>query len=317
MSLLGEGFFLANNFWCRLRSKDHLINSIFFRSAYVSSAELSSYRTSDRLYFGAYRTPTILLWFIAALISVSCEIPSDAASSVQDLLAGNSIQPDSNLDQECVERFDSEIDYFPEKTALEYAGNFTVEYHRSYKLVTVIEPFPGSGPESYVLLQCGAPLPDLPDGLENSQLIRLPIDQIYLDSTTAIPSLVDLEALDPFHVAVSRHLGHVVPVGMAGKGKEVEMFAGQVDRPFQASLGIPDRIVVVEVPPEQLVGRTILRGDQVRFFTDGGRHRGSQCATHKTSTVHLKCVHQLLTSGNTGGGSGDLRTSTTIRRSGC
>ena len=56
----------------------------------------------------------------------------------------------------CVENFDPAADYFPEKTKLEFARNFSVDYHRSYKVVT-LRPADGGATEHYVLLQCGAP----------------------------------------------------------------------------------------------------------------------------------------------------------------
>ena len=49
----------------------------------------------------------------------------------------------ANLIRGCVDRFDAAADYFPDKASLEDASNFAVEYHRSYKVVTVREPYPG------------------------------------------------------------------------------------------------------------------------------------------------------------------------------
>ena len=67
--------------------------------------------------------------------------------------------PGSNLTTGCVESFDAAADYFPDKAAIEDAVNFTVEYRRSYKVVTVKEAYAGGPPERYVLVQCGAPAP--------------------------------------------------------------------------------------------------------------------------------------------------------------
>ena len=59
----------------------------------------------------------------------------------------------------CIGRFDPGTDYFPVRTQFDHATNVTLTYERSYRVLTVKQPFPGGAPESYVLLQCGAPKP--------------------------------------------------------------------------------------------------------------------------------------------------------------
>lgn len=105
-------------------------------------------------------------------------------------------QPVANLTASCLDEFHSGVDYFPEKSTLDFASNFSVEYHPSYKVVTVIKPRPGGAPESYVLLQCGAPMPDLASNLAGAPVIEVPVETMYVDSTTALPSFVDLGVLD-------------------------------------------------------------------------------------------------------------------------
>src|SRR5438477_7434156 len=68
----------------------------------------------------------------------------------------------------CVEKFDPATYYFPEKTTLEFAVNLSVDYRKSYKVVTVRRPSENGAPEQYVLLQCGAPRPELSGDLVNA-----------------------------------------------------------------------------------------------------------------------------------------------------
>src|SRR5260221_8329569 len=74
-----------------------------------------------------------------------------------------------NLTSACVERFDPATDYFPDKAVVEDAAHFSVEYRRSYKVVTVKESYPGGPAERYVLVQCGTPAPKLEGPLADTE----------------------------------------------------------------------------------------------------------------------------------------------------
>ena len=76
----------------------------------------------------------------------------------------------SRVSHGCIERFDAATDYFPDKVAIEDAATFTVEYRRSFKVVTVKEAYPGGPAERYVLVQCGAPPPMLSGDLATADL---------------------------------------------------------------------------------------------------------------------------------------------------
>src|SRR5664279_2409566 len=58
----------------------------------------------------------------------------------------------------CITDFDPAADYYPVKSQIDYATNFTVEYEKSYQVLTVLQPTQGGSPESYVLVKCGAPV---------------------------------------------------------------------------------------------------------------------------------------------------------------
>ena len=96
----------------------------------------------------------------------------------------------------CITAFDPQTDYFPVKAQFEHATNLTLTYERSYRVLTVTQPFPGGAPESYVLLQCGAPRPQLPPQLATAAVIETPVRSIYAASTTQLPMITDIGALD-------------------------------------------------------------------------------------------------------------------------
>ena len=99
----------------------------------------------------------------------------------------------------CVEHFDPEVDYFPDKVSPRYARQFRVEYHRHYKRVTVAEPWPGAAHGlEYLLVQCGTPWPENPGG---ATVIEVPASTVITTSTTELPHIVRLGLID-------RLLGH-------------------------------------------------------------------------------------------------------------
>lgn len=96
----------------------------------------------------------------------------------------------------CIDRFDPARDYFPVHSTVEYSRNFSLRYERSYQVLTVNQPYPGGPPQSYVLLRCGAPKPQLPPALADAQVIPVPVRTMYSASTTQLPSDVELGVLD-------------------------------------------------------------------------------------------------------------------------
>lgn len=102
----------------------------------------------------------------------------------------------SNVTRGCIERFDAAVDYFPEKAILEDAAMFRVEYHRSYKVLTVNGGQPADQRERHVLVQCGAPAPALTGDLAGADIIAVPIASLFAYSTTQLPLLTDLGRID-------------------------------------------------------------------------------------------------------------------------
>lgn len=92
----------------------------------------------------------------------------------------------------CITGFDPGTDYFPDKSTVLDATNFTLSYHRSYQVLTVKQPYPNGTPESYVLVRCGAPAPQLTGDLAHAQQISVPVTNLYSASTTQLGMLAEL-----------------------------------------------------------------------------------------------------------------------------
>ena len=130
--------------------------------------------------------------FVAALLAAGCGRSANA--------------PDASR-KACIESYDPTKDYFPDKTKLEFAHNFSVTYHASYKVVSVRRPADGGIEENYVLLQCGAPKPTLSGDLSTAPVITVPIQSMFSAAATHMPLLVDLDHVEVLSgVAETRYI---------------------------------------------------------------------------------------------------------------
>lgn len=130
--------------------------------------------------------------------------------------------PVANLTEGCVTDYDPDLDYFPEKVALEDATGWTIEYFNNYKLITVLNPWRDADVQfRYVLVQCGTPAP--PD-VGDAQVIEVPVKSIVTMSTTQLPHLKELDLLDRLvGVDTFKYINtpEVVKLIEAGKLKEI------------------------------------------------------------------------------------------------
>ena len=106
----------------------------------------------------------------------------------------------------CITTFDPAADYYPVKSQIDYATNFTVEYDKSYQVLTVVQPTQGGSQESYVLVKCGAPTPELTGALAGATVLTTPVTSLYSGSTTHLPNLVALNRLDVLTGVASKSL---------------------------------------------------------------------------------------------------------------
>lgn len=102
--------------------------------------------------------------------------------------------PITNLTESCAEAYAPNVDYFPEKAAVNTSEGFTIDYFNNYKVVTVKSPYPGAEvAATYVLVQCGTPAPT---GYEDAVTIEVPVSRFVAMSTTYLPHLPTLNAVD-------------------------------------------------------------------------------------------------------------------------
>lgn len=120
---------------------------------------------------------------LSACVLVSCNRPPTESTR-------------TSSDQHCIDAFDPQKDYFPDKAIVEYARNFMVDYRKSYKVVTVRHPTEGGPDERYVLLQCGAPRTVVGEDLAGAPVVVIPITSMFSASLTHLPLLVDLGHVD-------------------------------------------------------------------------------------------------------------------------
>lgn len=145
-------------------------------------------------------TSRLLLLFImaSALMMAACApiaAPTVVEPGVPENVSGIVAEaPAQNVKEGCISTFDPTIDYFPEKLTIEYSEGWTIEYFKHYKVITVLNPWRNAEEIfQYVLVQCGAPIPE---GYDNVQVVEVPIDSIITMSTTQLPHLVKLGRLD-------------------------------------------------------------------------------------------------------------------------
>ncbi|QXD23892.1 ABC transporter substrate-binding protein [Opitutia bacterium ISCC 51] len=80
-------------------------------------------------------------------------------------------------------------------SANQYAENFSLQYFSTHKLLTVTNPWRGSGDLSYqyALVPKGGEVPDLPDGV---QIIRTPTERIIITATVYLGPIRTLDLYD-------------------------------------------------------------------------------------------------------------------------
>ncbi|MEU2490157.1 ABC transporter substrate-binding protein [Streptomyces sp. NPDC007883] len=141
---------------------------------------------SVRSVMPGHRRAAAAAFLIAALTLTACGGEADQSADAKAQVAGEG----------CIKDFDPAKDYFPVKSTVKHAGNFTLRYEKSYQVLTVKEPFPKGKPESYVLVKCGAPKPELSGELASAQQVTVPVKSLYSASTTHLPLLTETGTLD-------------------------------------------------------------------------------------------------------------------------
>ncbi len=164
------------------------------------------------------------IWLLAGCAAPAAPT-APAAATAEPPTAVEPAQPAANLQSGCIDAFDAGVDYFPEKTSVERSQAFDIAYFSHYKVITVREPFPGAAGEvSYLLVQCGTPVPAGYDGVP---VIEVPVRNIVAMSTTYLPFLEDLSLLDRLAgVDAFTYINSEAVNDLAAAGKLAEVGSG-------------------------------------------------------------------------------------------
>ena len=135
---------------------------------------------------------SLCLFLISLFIVVGCNRMPTVEQPLSTTPAATS--PTATTEEACPTAYDPEQDYFLDKTSLDYATGFSVQYRNHYKVVTVTDPWQDANQSfQYVLVQCGTPAPT---GFSEAQVIEVPIKSVVALSTTHLPHLVMLNQLE-------------------------------------------------------------------------------------------------------------------------
>ncbi len=81
-------------------------------------------------------------------------------------------------------------DLFPDKISLDYATGFSVEYHGTYKVVRIHDPWGREGENrTYLLVQRGE---EVPSGYQNARIFHIPVKSVVTLSSVHLPNIVAL-----------------------------------------------------------------------------------------------------------------------------
>lgn len=180
--------------------------------------------------------------------NASPSAPAEASESSEAPAAA-----DANLTHGCVEDHAPGTDYFPEKATFDEASGVSVEYAGDHKIVEV-ETLAGDEPLRYVLVQCGAPEPELEGDLGDAVTVEVPVESVISLTTTNLP-----------HFAMLGDADRVVGVGTGAfvttqeildriEGGDVTDYAGpegEVD--VEAVLGAAPDLVIMDAFGEAIV----------------------------------------------------------------
>jgi iron complex transport system substrate-binding protein len=180
---------------------------------------------------------SVVLW-TAALGLAACRPAVTAPPNVQNATA-------------CVSNYNANTDYFPNKSSIVAANGFKLQYFSNYKLLSVPQAWAGDQPRTYVLLQCGTPLPSTGIPAE-AVVINVPVQRTVALSTTYLPYfekfalLSDLVAIENSDYVYSPAVKQAVGAGQiatVGGGAEIDIektLSLQPDVIFAYGSGSPD-----------------------------------------------------------------------------
>lgn len=152
--------------------------------------------------------------------------------------------PTTNLIDDCVESYDPDIDYFPDKIIVEEANDFEIRYAKNYKVLTVRTDLKheGMSPQVVVMVQCGTPAPALTGDLAGATMFEVPVTTFGLNRNDDLAAAVALGLADrlvthgfprafPDEVDARLRSGDVIVNGAAFGAQNMDFEAVAAKRP--------------------------------------------------------------------------------------
>ncbi len=203
----------------------------------------------------APRAALVLLALTGLMALAACDEadpaadPDPPADEPADEAADDADEPDdaaleANLTDGCVEDAEPGDELFPEQAEIEHASNVSLTYEGTYKVLEVDAPG-GGDPTPVVLLQCGAPEPDLDGDLAEASVIEVPVERAVTATTTNLPHFDLLDAVDALAGIGRADFVTTDAVREAAEEGELAEVAGPDDE--------PELETVVEADPDVLI----------------------------------------------------------------
>lgn len=179
----------------------------------------------------------------------SVSAPADTVIDEVSTTTPPTNNPGSDAASGCIEEFDPDVDYFPDKVAADVSTGWSVTYEGNYKVVrTGLADLTGGGEgrlDTYVLVQCGTPTPALEGDLADATVIEVPVARTvatYYEDITALHELGVAESIVAIPDAgFLAEAGKVLPTSVTDRVEsgEVANFGDTVSAEFFVDLG-PD-----------------------------------------------------------------------------
>lgn len=163
--------------------------------------------------------------------------------------------------------FDTSVDRYPVKVSVNHAANFSVSYHRYYKVVTVRNPWPGASESfTYLLLERNAPRPK---GYPSATVIRIPVRSMAALSSTYLTGIDLLGETGSITAVDSRRTVHSARIRNGiRKGTIIEAGSGPSVMPERLILLDPDAVMTMAIGREDGYARLLEAGLPVIINAD-------------------------------------------------
>jgi iron complex transport system substrate-binding protein len=149
------------------------------------------------------------------LLGAACSLEPEPPPAAHDpVFEGGA--PSTNLPSERVARFDPTVDYFPQKATFRHATKLRVEYHRHFKVATILLEGMGGEIQQVLMVQRGTPRPP---GYPDATLVWVPVRR-WSSGNFHYGGMADLLGVSDRLVSLGGSLPHATSPGIVRLIKE-------------------------------------------------------------------------------------------------